>query len=74
LHADNKAGDDVVAAGAKSKDDTGKEMAIDAVSPEVIHGNVNSDIDVDCKIQQEVVPTVGVCSLRHDELNTPSVQ
>jgi hypothetical protein len=62
LYADNKDADaDAVAAAvAVSEDDTDKEMAIDDVSSDVIQLNVNSGIDVDCKIEQEVLPTVGV--------------
>ncbi|GJN33163.1 hypothetical protein PR202_gb21730 [Eleusine coracana subsp. coracana] len=51
LHADNV---DVATALSEPEDYTGKEMAIDDVSSDVIHANSNSGVDVDCKSEQEL--------------------
>ncbi|GJN10955.1 hypothetical protein PR202_ga29105 [Eleusine coracana subsp. coracana] len=65
LHADNSDADVVAAADAESEDYTGKKIAIDDVSSDVIHANANLGVDVECKSKEGVVPIVHVdCSIK----------
>ncbi|KAK3125761.1 hypothetical protein QOZ80_7BG0609420 [Eleusine coracana subsp. coracana] len=69
LHADNV---DVATALSEPEDYTGKEMAIDDVSSDVIHANSNSGVDVDCKSEQEVVPIVDLdCNIGPRKVTPP---